>query len=131
MERRCETVGTAMPEVEVRVVDPETGEDCSPGVPGELLCRGYNIMKGYYQMPEATEKAVDADGWLHAGALGTVDGGRGARLRDVIGRELKAVAAALVVVGDQVAGDRHEPRADLAALPGERPDPTQPPQARL
>lgn len=73
LERKCETVGTKHPEVEVRVVDPETGEDCAPGVPGELLCRGYNIMKGYYNMPEATANAIDCDGWLHSGDLGTVD----------------------------------------------------------
>ncbi len=73
MERRCETVGTAMPEIEVRVVDPDTGEDCPPGVPGELLCRGYNVMKGYYNMPEATANAIDRDGWLHSGDLGTID----------------------------------------------------------
>ena len=73
MERRCETVGRALPEIEVRVVDPETGADCAPDTPGELLCRGYNIMKGYYGMPEATAKAVDADGWLHSGDIGTVD----------------------------------------------------------
>ncbi|GAB4287133.1 MAG: AMP-binding protein [Coriobacteriia bacterium] len=70
---KCETVGTKHPEVEVRVVDPETGEDCPPDVPGELCCRGYNIMKGYYNMPEATAAAIDADGWLHSGDLGTVD----------------------------------------------------------
>ncbi|PKQ19309.1 MAG: AMP-binding protein [Actinobacteria bacterium HGW-Actinobacteria-6] len=73
MERRCETVGTAMPECEVRVVDPETGEDCPPNVPGELLCRGYNIMNGYYNMPEATANAIDSDGWLHSGDIGTID----------------------------------------------------------
>lgn len=70
---KCETVGTKHPEVEVRVVDPETGEDCPPDVPGELCCRGYNIMKGYYNMPEATAAAIDAEGWLHSGDLGTVD----------------------------------------------------------
>jgi fatty-acyl-CoA synthase len=73
MERRCETVGQALPEIEVRVVDPETGEDCPPNTPGELLCRGYNIMKGYYGMPEATANAVDTDGWLHSGDIGTCD----------------------------------------------------------
>ena len=73
MERRCETVGQALPEIEVRVVDPETGQDCPPNTPGELLCRGYNIMKGYYGMAEATANAVDPDGWLHSGDIGTCD----------------------------------------------------------
>ncbi|MEI7815233.1 MAG: AMP-binding protein [Coriobacteriia bacterium] len=73
MARRCETVGQALPEIEVRVVDPDTGLDCPPDTPGELLCRGYNIMKGYYGMPEATTNAVDPEGWLHSGDIGTVD----------------------------------------------------------
>ena len=73
LERKCETVGRKHDVVEVRVIDPETGEDCPPNVPGELCCRGYNVMKGYYKMPEATEAAIDKDGWLHSGDLGTVD----------------------------------------------------------
>ncbi|MRR11454.1 AMP-binding protein, partial [bacterium] len=73
LERKCETVGRKHDQVEVRVIDPETGEDCPPGVPGELCCRGYNVMKGYYKMPEATANAIDADGFLHSGDLGTVD----------------------------------------------------------
>ncbi len=73
LERKCETVGRKHDDVEVRVIDPETGKDCPVDVPGELCCRGYNIMKGYYKMPEATEKAIDADGWLHSGDIGTVD----------------------------------------------------------
>jgi fatty-acyl-CoA synthase len=73
LERKCETVGRKHDQVEVRVVDPETGQDRPVNVPGELLCRGYNIMKGYYGMAEATANAVDADGWLHSGDIGTVD----------------------------------------------------------
>ena len=44
-----------------------------PGTQGEVVCRGYNVMKGYYNMPEATAEAIDAEGWLHSGDLGTVD----------------------------------------------------------
>ncbi len=73
LERKCETVGRKHDQVEVRVIDPETGKDCPPNVPGELCCRGYNIMKGYYKMPEATAAAIDSDGWLHSGDIGTVD----------------------------------------------------------
>jgi fatty-acyl-CoA synthase len=73
LERKCETVGRKHDVVEVRVIDPETGKDCPPNVPGELCCRGYNVMKGYYGMPEATTKAIDSEGWLHSGDIGTVD----------------------------------------------------------
>jgi len=73
LECKCETVGRKHDDVEVRVADPKTGLDCPLDTPGELLCRGYNIMKGYYNMPEATAAAVDKDGWLHSGDIGTVD----------------------------------------------------------
>lgn len=73
IDMRIETVGKKMPHVDVAVIDPETGEMCGPNEVGELCCRGYNIMKGYYKMPEATEQAIDAEGWLHSGDLGTVD----------------------------------------------------------
>jgi fatty-acyl-CoA synthase len=73
IEKMTETVGRPMPEVEVAVIDPETGERCGVGVQGEVCCRGYLVMKGYYNNPEATEKAIDKDGWLHSGDLGTFD----------------------------------------------------------
>jgi fatty-acyl-CoA synthase len=75
-EVRATTVGKNYPGVEVRVVDPETGEECPPEVQGEICCRGYNVMKGYYNNPEATLKAIDKDGWLHSGdlAVKTTDG---------------------------------------------------------
>jgi len=72
-ERRTQSVGKHMPGIEVRVVDPETGAECAHNEQGEVVCRGYNVMKGYYNMEEATEKAIDADGWLHSGDLGTMD----------------------------------------------------------
>ncbi|MBR5783096.1 MAG: AMP-binding protein [Clostridia bacterium] len=69
LEVRTETVGTAFANVECKIVDPETGEDCPDGVNGEFVARGYNIMKGYYKMPKATAAAIDQDGWLHTGDL--------------------------------------------------------------
>jgi len=72
-EIRATTVGKAFPFVDVKVVNPETGEELKPGEQGELCCKGYNIMKGYYNNPEATAKAIDKDGWLHSGDLGVRD----------------------------------------------------------
>jgi fatty-acyl-CoA synthase len=73
IRKMTETVGRPMPEVDVAVIDPETGEHCSPGAQGEICCRGYLVMKGYYNNPEATAKTIDKDGWLHSGDLGTFD----------------------------------------------------------
>ncbi|MDD3398841.1 MAG: AMP-binding protein [Candidatus Methanomethylophilaceae archaeon] len=73
INRKCTTVGKAMPGVEVAIINPETGEHCPPGVHGEVCCRGYNVMKGYYNMPVETSKAIDAHGWLHSGDLGVCD----------------------------------------------------------
>ena len=70
---RVRTVGRSMPGIEVAILDPETKLEVSRGVVGEICCRGYNVMKGYYKMPEATAQAVDADGWLHSGDLGCMD----------------------------------------------------------
>ncbi len=73
IQRRTETVGRAMPACEVMVKDPETNEECPHGVQGEVCTRGYHVMKGYYNNPEASEKAIDSDGWLHSGDLGVMD----------------------------------------------------------
>ena len=73
LEVRVATVGKKIPGVEAKIVDPETGEDAPYNVQGEIVARGYNIMKGYYKMPEATAQAIDQDGWLHTGDLGTMD----------------------------------------------------------
>ena len=73
IEARVNTVGAAMFGVECKIVDPETGEDLPDNVDGEFVARGYNIMKGYYKMPEATAVAIDKDGWLHTGDLARRD----------------------------------------------------------
>ncbi|MFY9637191.1 MAG: AMP-binding protein [Methanobacterium sp.] len=74
VEIKVETVGRKLPECEVKLVDPETGEDIGPGEkPGEICSKGYNVMKGYYKMPEKTAEAIDEEGWLHSGDLATVD----------------------------------------------------------
>ena len=72
-EQRCTTVGRDFPCVEVKVLDPETGEECPVGVQGEMCCRGFNVMKGYYKNPEATAEVIDKNGFLHSGDLGVKD----------------------------------------------------------
>jgi fatty-acyl-CoA synthase len=69
LEMRVETVGRPLPGVEVRVVDPVTGEVLPENRQGELCTRGHVVMLGYYKNPEATTAAIDADGWLHTGDL--------------------------------------------------------------
>jgi len=69
IEVRVSTVGRSLPEIECKIVDPETGEELPDNVTGEFVARGYNIMKGYYKMPDATAQAIDKDGWLHTGDL--------------------------------------------------------------
>ena len=71
--QRSQTVGTILPELEVKIVDPATGAGRANGERGELCCRGYNVMKGYYDNPEATRAAIDGDGWLHTGDEATID----------------------------------------------------------
>ncbi len=73
IELRVATVGKVVPGVEAKIVLPETGEDAPTNTQGEIVARGYNIMKGYYKMPEATAQAIDEEGWLHTGDLGTID----------------------------------------------------------
>ncbi|WP_139652494.1 AMP-binding protein [Raoultibacter phocaeensis] len=73
IEHKCETVGRKHEPVLVKIVDPDTGRVCGIGEPGELCCKGYNVMKGYYKMPEETARAIDEEGYLHSGDIGTVD----------------------------------------------------------
>jgi fatty-acyl-CoA synthase len=73
LERRVATVGTVHPHLEVKVVDPATGRVVPRGAAGELCTRGYSVMIGYWGDAEATERAVDAGGWMHTGDLATID----------------------------------------------------------
>lgn len=70
---KSETIGYALPQVEVKIVDPESGATMPVGHPGELLTRGFLVMMGYYEMPEATAATIDDDGWLHTGDLCSMD----------------------------------------------------------
>ena len=69
LDHRVETVGSAFPGVECKIINPETGEEVAVGENGEFVARGYNIMKGYYKMPKATEQTIDKEGWLHSGDI--------------------------------------------------------------
>jgi fatty-acyl-CoA synthase len=73
LERRTQTVGKVLPEMDVRIVDPASRATVPAGTPGELCVRGYNVMLGYYNNPEATAAAIDADGWLRTGDQATID----------------------------------------------------------
>ncbi|NMA94524.1 MAG: AMP-binding protein [Clostridiales bacterium] len=73
IQLRVSTVGKPLPGVEVKIIDPDTGQELGVGEQGELIARGYGVMKGYYKMEEATKAAIDEDGWLHTGDLATVD----------------------------------------------------------
>jgi fatty-acyl-CoA synthase len=85
---RTQTVGRVLPEVEVRIVDPQTGATVATGADGELWAKGYVVMQGYYQMPEATAAAITPDGWLKSGDQASIDeAGRvriTGRIKDII-----------------------------------------------
>ena len=73
VEKRVTTVGRVHPHVEVKIVDPATGATVPRGTPGEQCTRGYSVMLGYWEDPDATAKAIDADGWMHSGDLAVMD----------------------------------------------------------
>jgi fatty-acyl-CoA synthase len=72
LHHRTATVGRAHPHVEIRIADPQTGETIGRGETGEFCTRGYSVMKEYWNEPERTAEAIDADGWMHTGDLATM-----------------------------------------------------------
>ena len=72
-ERRIHTVGTTLPHQESKLVDPASGKIVNVGETGEICFRGYNVMQGYFEMPQATDEIIDRRGWLHSGDLGVID----------------------------------------------------------
>jgi fatty-acyl-CoA synthase len=80
LDERTQTVGKVMPEIEVRIVDPTSGEDVTPGERGELWARGYVVMKGYYNLPEQTAAAITPDGWLRTGDQASIDAAGNVRI---------------------------------------------------
>jgi fatty-acyl-CoA synthase len=100
LRERTETVGTVLPEMDASIVDVVTRREVKPGERGEVRVRGYNVMLGYYDDPEATRAAVDADGWLYTGDEASVDE-RGVcritgRIKDLIIRGGENIAPAEV-----------------------------------
>ncbi|MDO6655061.1 AMP-binding protein [Anaerobacillus sp. 1_MG-2023] len=73
LEYRVNTVGRALPGVEVKIVDPVSGLEVPSDEAGELCTRGYHVMRGYYNMPEATSQVIDEEGWLHTGDIAKMD----------------------------------------------------------
>jgi fatty-acyl-CoA synthase len=133
-EIRTDTVGRPLPQVEVRVADPATGRTQPLGAAGEVLVRGYQVMAGYSELPQATAAAIDADGWLHTGDLGSMDARGNLRIRgrlkemiirggeniypreieDVIAAHPAVAAVAVVGLPDPVFGEQVAACVELA-----------------
>jgi acyl-CoA synthetase (AMP-forming)/AMP-acid ligase II len=82
-ETISQTAGRAIPDVEVQIIDPN-GAPVASGVPGEVVIRGYVVMRGFFANPEATAEAIDPNGWLHTGDIGTLDSDGNLRITDRI-----------------------------------------------
>jgi acyl-CoA synthetase (AMP-forming)/AMP-acid ligase II len=133
---KAETIGTVLPQTEVKIVDPETGKTVPVGVSGELCTRGYLTMAGYFDLPEQTAQAIDAEGWLHTGDLCIMDergyftvsgrikdmiirGGENIYPREIEGALIthpQVLDAAVVGIPDPVFGE--QPAAFVRVAPG-------------
>jgi acyl-CoA synthetase (AMP-forming)/AMP-acid ligase II len=142
-EDRAHTLGRPLPQTEVKIVDPASGQIVAPGVIGELCTRGYHVMTGYFRDPDKTAAAIDADGWLHTGDLASMDERGycqiGGRLKDMIirggeniyPREIEQVlfehptVADVAVVGVPDAKWGEQVAAFVRPAPGRTPDPAE------
>ena len=142
-EDRAHTLGRPLPQTEVKIVDPASGQTVAPGVIGELCTRGYHVMTGYFRDPDKTAAAIDADGWLHTGDLASMDERGycqiGGRLKDMIirggeniyPREIEQVlfehptVADVAVVGVPDANWGEQVAAFVRPAPGRTPDPAE------
>ena len=140
-EDRARTLGRPLPQAEVKITDPASGQTVAPGVIGELCTRGYHVMTGYFWDPEKTAAAIDADGWLHTGDLASMDERGycqiGGRLKDMIirggeniyPREIEQVlfehptVADVAVVGVPDATWGEQVAAFVRPAPGQKADP--------
>jgi len=133
-EVRTGTVGRPLPQLEVRVADPASGRTQPLAAAGEVLVRGSQVMAGYFELPEATAAAIDAEGWLHTGDLGSMDAQGNLRIRgrlkemiirggenifpreieDVIASHPAVAAAAVVGLPDPVFGEQVAACVELA-----------------
>ena len=142
-EDRAHTLGRPLPQTEVKIVDPASGQTVAPGVIGELCTRGYHVMTGYFRDPDKTAAAIDADGWLHTGDLASMDERGycqiGGRLKDMVirggeniyPREIEQVlfehptVADVAVVGVPDAKWGEQVAAFVRPAPGRTPDPAE------
>ena len=127
-EKRATTCGPPFRGIELRILDTATGEDAATGTLGEILVRGYSILEGYYKDPAATALAIDAEGWLHTGDLGSLDDDGHVtyhgRLKDMlkVGGENVAAAEVEAVISEhprvrvaQVVGAPHDHLEEVVA----------------
>jgi fatty-acyl-CoA synthase len=140
LDDKANTLGGPMPHVEVKIIDPESGETVPCGTLGEYCTRGYHVMHEYFDNPEATAQAIDAEGWLHTGDLCSMDE-RGycrveGRLKDMIirggeniyPRELEELLFRHPTVGDAAVVGLPDERlgevvgAFIRPAPGQTPD---------
>jgi fatty-acyl-CoA synthase len=117
LDVKTQTVGRPLPQAEVRIADPATGTTLPVGGVGEVQVRGYQVMAGYFELPEATAAAVDAEGWLHTGDLGSMDAYGNLRIKGRI-KEMIIRGAENIFPNEIEAVIAHHPAVAAVAVVG-------------